>query len=212
MVARSAESLPPISRSVGSVVEIVDGAEMDLDSHGLKGIIQLSMDECSPADCIFYVIKSKTINEKHEVVWQDIKKDHMILPWKDSFQYDFRFAEYPHFGEDYYQAVLFSREPHPDGFVLTVYVASREIGEIAPLPTPVHIIKFELHSESVAANSAAPKQLHFVPVAMGRTKGVYGNAQVAIFCEVGLEPPSMRLNLADPHASPHCPDPRHERP
>ena len=202
----------------GQVITAQDSMEQELRGYGLQGRISIQNDTgCSAAsDCFFLSLEVRRLSATAQPeAWNTVSVDDFRFPWKGSFWNDTTrignsksptqegFLDYPHFFEDYNQTAVFAREVGRNGSNLTVYVASREIGQIAPEPAPVDFVKFEFVVTPSSKGGAV--RYHFVPIAMARSKGAYGSALVALDCEIGLEPPDLRKAQPEFQPSQSCP-------
>jgi hypothetical protein len=156
-------------------------------------------DKCSAASgCTFVWIDVRRTGSATDR-WRRVSIDPFKFPRRMSFwdgaEPNDTIMDYAHMYEDYNQSAVVTREERGQDAVLTVYVASREIGEIAPDPGPVDIVKFELMPPNIGGASHTRTSYHLAPVASMRSKATYNNAQLALFCEIGLEAPGLRANL-----------------
>ncbi len=184
-------SLPPFK---GEVVQLKNGENfLDLNSDGLQGMIfKIEVPGCAASgDCSYSFVMARVANANGKAAtdWEIVPPAPVNFPGNESFAHVFdgvALMDYPHMYEDYYTSVVYAREPRAGGFVLTLYIAKREIGQIAPVPRPVDFVKYELAAGSLGNPGV---HWHLKPVAMARSVGRYTNAEQALICEVGLHPP-----------------------
>lgn len=155
---------------------------------------------CSAASmCAFIWVEVRPIGAAASA-WKRVTIDPFAFPspmsfWNSGTKPNNRILDYPHMYEDYSQSAVVVSEQRGREAVLAIYVASREIGKVAPNPEPVDIVKFELMPTHIRGAAHAEDNYHLAPVASMRSKAKYGNAQLALFCEIGLETPGLRINL-----------------
>jgi hypothetical protein len=199
--------LLPISRSTGKVIPFTDGEIIKMEKGNLEIMFQVKRnEECSAASyCDFISVKTRRAERLPTTIdWEIAPEEQVPFTGKDSVGFHFGFTDYPHFFEDYYQTVVFVQEKNTRGLGLVAYVASREIGEIAPLPAPVYFVKYEMMSGTGNGQEQLRHHFHFVPVGMMRSRGVYSNAQVALYCEIGIKPAHMKDNFGGVSDKTYC--------
>jgi hypothetical protein len=167
-----------ISRFSGEIISIKNNTTIDIDRYGLQGKISVRYDEnCSAASGCSSISLSVRRNRQNTSAsdWKAVPLEDFKFPWGKSFWYGLdgakkAFLDYPHFGEDYYQAVVVVHEKQKGHSLIAVYVASREIGELAVEPAPVDFVKFEMEPASNMKSEKSQPLYKFVPVAMMRSK------------------------------------------